>query len=171
MNNFTQKLKKSILVVSAVAAFMAAAAGVASAQARNPRDPDSKAPVALEYVGAKVCSSQQTAAAKFCVAGAGRLYELCAYGTTVTAGKGAMAFDTVSAAQWTAGSPTFQTNYNISPIVYGTAPVGSTDSNVGSVRCWKPAAPVRFENGLGILADNASVSIIATYRLDTGINP
>lgn len=171
MKNFIKTIRSSSLVVLAAVALVASAAGVASAQANVPRDPSSKQAIPLEHIGAKVCRVSQSANQVFCAAGAGRVYEVCAFGTNVSAGKGAMAFDTVSSSQWLAGSPTFQTTYSISPIVYGTAPIGSTDSNVGMARCWKPIAPVRFESGLGILADSNSVSILATYRLDTGVNP
>ena len=171
MKNLTSKFKKYSLAVLAAVALVASAAGVASAQARNPRDPDTKAPVAVEHVGAKTCRISQSATQVFCAAGAGRVYEVCAFGTAVTVGKGAMAFDTVSSAQWSGGSPTFQTTYGISPIVYGTGPIASLTSDAWSPRCWKPAVPVRFESGLGILADSNTVSVIATYRLDSGINP
>ena len=165
------KTIKSLLAVSVVALFMSASAAPVLAQAFAPRDPATKQAVALEHLGAKVCRSNQTVNQKFCVAGAGRLYELCAFGTSVLPGKGAMAFDTVSSAQWLNGSPDFQTTYGISPIVYGTGPAASTGDNAYSLRCWKPSVPVRFENGLGILADHGGTSVIAVYRLDSGINP
>lgn len=167
----TIKTIKSVLAVTVVALLVGASAEFANAQARAPRDPDTKQALDINHVGAKVCRSNQTVNQKFCAAGAGRLYELCAFGTNVLPGKGAMAFDTVSSAQWLNGSPDFQTTYGISPIVYGTGPAASTGDNAYSLRCWKPSVPVRFENGLGILADHGGTSVIAVYRLDSGINP
>ena len=163
------KTIKSVLAVAAVALLVGASVAPAFA-AEEPKSPSGRGRIALEYLGAKVCRANQNDTQAFCAAGSGILYELCSFGTAAVVGKGSMAFDTVSSAQWLGGSPSFQTTYGISPIVYGT---GNSGSSVGewAVKCWKPSVPVRFENGLGIKGDDDSITTLAIYRLDSGINP
>lgn len=162
-----KKMFKSVLAGLVAVALVASAAGVASAQAFAPRDPNTKQALDINHVGAKTCRVNQGGAAKLCESGAGRIYELCAFGTAVTVGKGAMAFDSAV----TSSASNFQMTFGISPIVFGTGATGVSSIADWSPKCWKPAVPVRFENGLGLLADSDSVSAIVTYRLDSGINP
>lgn len=165
-------LKLSLLAVVAASAFMAAKA-IASPNgpAVEPRQPDGRGRIALEYLGAKPCRVQDTTSATLCVAGSGMLYELCAYGTAAVLGKGAMAFGTEVAStisNFAVGMPRA-----LSPLVLGTAYVQAAGHSLAPsvTGCWKPAVPVRFESGLTIKLDDASVGAIGIYRLDTGVNP
>lgn len=140
-----------------------------SMAARAPRDPGTLQALDIQHIGAKKCFSRQTTGPKSCTTATGFIYELCAFGTAVVVGKGAMAFDTGS--QFTSTTVNLQNSDGMSPIVYGTGPVGSSGEDAWFPRCWKPKVPVRFENGLGLLADDGSVSVMAIYRLDSGVNP
>lgn len=164
-----KKLNQAVKVValSLVVALLVSVAPIKSFAASEPKQPDGRGRIALEYIGAKVCRTSQSVVAKSCVVGSGMLYELCAFGTAAVVGKGMMAFDSAV----TSSMSNFQATFNISPIVYGTSAVGSVGPDQWTVRCWKPSVPVRYENGLGLLADDGSISGLATYRPDSGPNP
>ena len=170
MENIINGIKKSLVIIG-VATLLVGVSAPSVQAARAPRDPETKQALSIDHIGGKVCKVNQSAGQVFCAAGSGMLYELCGFGTAVTAGKGVMAFDTVSSTQWLGGSPTFQTTYGMSPIVYGTSATGVDSSSYWAVKCWKPAVPARFENGLGLITDSTSMSAIAVYRLDSGVNP
>ena len=139
--------------------------------ARAPKDPDSRLILPIDYIGGKPGRVQDGTTAVLITEGSGLLYELCAYGTAAVLSKGVMAFATSNVA--TIGSFAVPSRA-ISPVVLASAHavLASLAGNGGSVvGCWKPAIPIRFESGLVLKADDASVAGLAIYRLDTGVNP
>lgn len=165
MKKNIQKLK-ALLAVSVVALLMSAAAAPAFA-ARAPRDPGTLQALDIAHIGAKACRVDNSTTSKQCASGSGMLYALCSYGTTAVAGKGSVAFDTVTAAD-IAG---FASLLAISPIVYGTNVAGLTGNDAVMPKCWAPPVPVRFEGGLVVKQDDTGHDTLALYRLDSGVNP
>jgi len=153
---------------AAVALVVVASLVAPAFAAKAPKDPDGRGTIPLEYLGAKACRVNQTTSPKECATASGLLYQVCAFGTAVAQGKGAIAFDSANP---THGSPDLQKTTGISPIVYGTSSNSTDSTALWAVKCWTPPVPVRFENGLGLVTDSTSVSVLAIYRLDSGVNP
>jgi hypothetical protein len=169
MNETIKKTFKRFTAAAAALALVASFAVPSGAvQPRKPKAADGGFMENLDFVGANVCRSLQTTSPKSCATSSGILLMLCAYGTAVAVGKGAIAFDSANP---THGSPTLQKDTAISPIVYGTGATGVSSIASWEPKCWAPKGGSRFENGMGLVADDGSVSILALYRLDTGANP
>lgn len=155
-----------------IGALLALAVGLASfpslaLAATEPRDLNGKGRIALEYIGCKPARVTQSANGVLGATGSGMLYWIQAFGTAATVGKGVLAFDTINASVVTS----FQSQQlALSPIVYGTSDFALSNAT-RHVREWVPSVPVRFENGLWLLTDSNTVSAIACYRLDSGVNP
>jgi hypothetical protein len=174
MKNLIEKGKKSLVVLIGAALLAGALPVRSSAAAKEPRDPDGKGRVAIEYIGAKACRvAGSTTASKCTAAGSsGMLYSLCAFGTAAVAGKGVMAFDSASASGIASFdvADAFVSAYAIAPLVYGSGS-GSIGFGPNILGCWVPIVPVRYESGFVMRLNDASLMGVAHVRPDTGVNP
>ncbi len=169
-----KNLKKIVsgLLGAAMVLVLSMSVALAATHIYHPKDLNTL-PIGFDILGAKTGVANRTATATLVTAGQGLLFELCYYGTGgETSGKGAMAFDTDTAASIVDWLPSAGTTHReISPIVYdylGTATATAGNNNIG---CWQPIIPKRFYYGLVIEANDAGGTVMASYRLDSAVNP
>lgn len=167
MKNILKRLTKGLALIAAVGLLASLAPVQSFARSANEKDINNREVILPQYAGARVCRVDNTTTSKQCASGSGLLYAICGYGTTSVAGKGSMAFDTVTAAD----IANFGSLLAISPIVYATANTAASGNDMRTAQCWIPPVPARYESGLAAKQDDAGHDTLLLFRPDSGVNP
>lgn len=155
-----QKLKKGIAVLVLSAFVMGLGANAMAGETKGPSHSGGRYFSDPSFIGLDKCVLDETdGKAEMCYTGAGLLYAICPSGGTL--GKYSLAFDTIAAYTTDEHSRTDI----ISPPARTSI---DTTSEVERNVCWEPRWPVKFYDGLLMIANDAGHTTVYLYRKADG---